>query len=1179
MRKKLEGLALNRIDEDDQEYIFSSTKLRLLLLLLVHFLLSLVRGWHVTIYKSSRLLIPMGKTIHLYGFPSPVSAEAVKEFLELHTGKGTVYAIKVRQTKNGGPRAYAIVQFTAARYAEHIISLSNQRLWYGMSYLKARKMEQDMVPKPRMSLYRMDNLQLHFGCQISKEKFSTFWTKAGVYLNFGIGMRKLHFMLSHDEVEYKLELSYENIWQIELHFRRGQATKYLLIQMLGAPRIFEKDVTSEDLISNYFKDGSESQWTRTTDFSPSYYIGQSSAYCLELPSSLQLPNFQENFAYYKENEGEFYVEHGNSFSCNLNLVPIVGPPPGINLPYKILFKINSLVQHGLLAGPTIDATFYQLLDPRRMNIACIEHALENLYNLKECCYEPSRWLREHYRKYLSSRNHPQSSDISLDKGLVYIHRVQITPSKIYFCGPEVNVSNRVLRNYPEDTDNFLRVSFVDEDLDKMHSTNLAPRTSSNKRTRIYTRILSTLQNGIVFGSKKFEFLAFSSSQLRENSAWMFASRIGRTAADIRQWMGDFHHIRNVAKYAARLGQSFSSSTETLSVCRDDVGIIPDVELKGAEKTYVFSDGIGKISIDFAKQVAKKCGLGGSIPSAFQIRYGGYKGVVAIDPTSFMKLSLRHSMWKYESRNTKLDVLTWSKYQPCFLNRQLITLLSTLGVPDSVFERKQKEAIDLLEMILTDPLRAQEALECMSPGENTNILKEMLLCSYKPDTEPFLSMMLQVFRASKLLDLRTKTRIFVPNGRSMMGCLDETKTLEYGHVFVQFSGARRNQFRSDSTMFAGQSEQSFVVVGDVVVAKNPCLHPGDVRVLKAVDVPALHHMVDCVVFPQKGRRPHPNECSGSDLDGDIYFVCWDRELIPRRQIEPMDYTPPPSMLLDHDVTIEEVEEYFTNYIVNDSLGIIANAHVAFADKERDRALSEPCLKLARLFSIAVDFPKTGVAAEIPPELHVKEYPDFMDKPDKPTYESHNVIGKLFREVKDIAPSTSSVRPFTQQAARQFYDSDMEVDGFEDYIDDAFLYKSNYDFKLGNLMDYYGIKTEAEILSGSIMGMSKAFTKRRDADSISMAVKSLRKEARSWFRETSTGSGVDDEYAKASAWYYVTYHPSYWGCYNEGLNRDHFLSFPWCVYDKLIQIKRNISRTRASFDMSSLECQLSHGLHLA
>ena len=31
-------------------------------------------------------------------------------------------------------------------------------------------------------------------------------------------------------------------------------------------------------------------------------------------------------------------------------------------------------------------------------------------------------------------------------------------------------------------------------------------------------------------------------------------------------------------------------------------------------------------------------------------------------------------------------------------------------------------------------------------------------------------------------------------------------------------------------------------------------------------------------------------------------------------------------------MQEVEEYFTNYIVNESLGIIANAHVVFADKE-------------------------------------------------------------------------------------------------------------------------------------------------------------------------------------------------------------------------------------------------------
>jgi RNA-dependent RNA polymerase len=243
------------------------------------------------------------------------------------------------------------------------------------------------------------------------------------------------------------------------------------------------------------------------------------------------------------------------------------------------------------------------------------------------------------------------------------------------------------------------------------------------------------------------------------------------------------------------------------------------------------------------------------------------------------------------------------------------------------------------------------------------------------------------------------------------------------------------------------------------------------------------------------------------------------------------------------------------------------------------MSSPCIELAKLFSIAVDFPKTGVPAMIPHNLHVKEYPDFMEKPDKPTYESYNVIGKLFREVKDIAPNTNSSMSFTMERARRSYDTDMEVDGFEDFIDDAFFYKSSYDYKLGNLMDYYGIKTEAEIMSGNIMRMAKSFTKRRDAEAITVAARSLRKEARAWFNEKGSGldSGADDVYAKASAWYYVTYHHTYWGCYNEGMNRDHFLSFPWCVYDKLVHIKKDKASIRRALHLSSLEHQFSHALH--
>ena len=506
---------------------------------------------------------------------------------------------------------------------------------------------------------------------------------------------------------------------------------------------------------NYYKDVPEEQWTRTTDFTTGSCIGQSSAICVELPSAQNLPNFKDIFAYYEQSERQYTLQAGVPFSQNRGLVPIVAPQ-GVEIPFDILFKVNSLVQHVCLAGTALNGDFYRLLDPRRMPLDFVENSLEKLYYSKEFCYDPAKWLADQYKRYLQSNSKnrpPRSPAISLDTGLVYVRRVQITPCKVYFCGPEINVSNRVLRHFHEHLDNFIRVSFVDEELDKLFSIDLSSR-AQNKKTNLYKRILDILKNGIVIGDKRFEFLAFSSSQLRENSLWMFAPTGRYTAASIRSWMGDFSKIRNIAKYAARLGQSFGSSTETLSVPWYEIEIIPDVKRISDGKEYVFSDGIGKISLEFAKSVAKKCGYD-CTPSAFQIRYGGYKGVVAVDPTSGFMLSLRNSMRKYDSDNTKLDVLGRSKFQPCYLNRQLITLLSTLGIRDDVFEKKQREAVDQLNTILTDSLKAQEVLDLMSSGEITNVLKEMLICGYKPNKEPFLSMMLQMFRASKLLELRLK----------------------------------------------------------------------------------------------------------------------------------------------------------------------------------------------------------------------------------------------------------------------------------------------------------------------------------------------------------------------------------------------------------------------------------------
>ena len=88
---------------------------------------------------------------------------------------------------------------------------------------------------------------------------------------------------------------------------------------------------------------------------------------------------------------------------------------------------------------------------------------------------------------------------------------------------------------------------------------------------------------------------------------------------------------------------------------------------------------------------------------------------------------------------------------------------------------------------------------------------------------------------------------------LLGVVDETMSLQYGQVFIQLRDLN------------GQSE----ILKDrkILITKNPAHFPGDIRKLVAVDCTALHHLYDCVVFPAQGVRPHPNEISGSDLDGD------------------------------------------------------------------------------------------------------------------------------------------------------------------------------------------------------------------------------------------------------------------------------------------------------------------------
>jgi hypothetical protein len=86
-----------------------------------------------------------------------------------------------------------------------------------------------------------------------------------------------------------------------------------------------------------------------------------------------------------------------------------------------------------------------------------------------------------------------------------------------------------------------------------------------------------------------------------------------------------------------------------------------------------------------------------VPSAIQFRFGGVKGVLTLDPRLESGIRLRKSQIKYESQHNILEVIgsNYSRYQPAFLNKQLVTILSTRGVPDEKFFELQNREVTKL----------------------------------------------------------------------------------------------------------------------------------------------------------------------------------------------------------------------------------------------------------------------------------------------------------------------------------------------------------------------------------------------------------------------------------------------------------------------------------------------------
>ncbi|CAG8460481.1 5250_t:CDS:2, partial [Racocetra persica] len=805
------------------------------------------------------------------------------------------------------------------------------------------------------------------------------------------------------------------------------------------------------------------------------------------------------------------------------------------LQFDVAYMIESNISHNFLNEYNLSEDFYKILSQQSSGIAL--RILETISARKKRFFDPLTTLRSEILKL-------SNVDVKakyVPSYCVMMRKVVVTPTTMYILPPSMETSNRVIRHFQNCKENFLRVQFTDEASGKVGA--------NSGNDALYNRIYQTLVSGIKIGDRHYEFLAFSSSQLRDHSCWFFAPTDKLTADDIRNWMGDFSENCVVAKYAARMGQCFSSTRAIAYLQVDDIVEIPDI-YRGK---YNFSDGTGKISYGLAKTIAQSLELKNT-PCAFQFRLAGYKGVLCLSRYLHgNKIQVRPSQCKFESTHQVLEVIRGSCMITAFLNRQAITLLSTLGVPDEVFiDMKNQQVQELDKMLKSDHMAMSVLLKNADEHGMTRIMSDLVKADFLQRKDPFILNLLALFRIMMLRDLKRKAKIRVDDGAFLLGVLDETNSLKDNQIYCCKSDPQNPNVRQ-------------VIKGTCIVYRNPCFHPGDIRVVTAVECKNLDYLVDVVVFPAQGFRDIPSQCSGGDLDGDDFTIIYDPRLIPKiKNFEPMNYEAPKPEMVEQ-VTIDHVKKFFVNYICTDQLGSIANAHLAKADMAENGAFHGQCMRLAQLHSEAVDFPKTGSPLEFPNELRVKRFPDFMEKPDKPSYPSPKVLGRLYRsiEVSDFSPYTEIV-----------FDDRLLVPGIEAYLEDARECKRDYDSEVRGLMNQYGILSEYEVASGFIVNTVLKIEKKKPRDiqkSVSDMVAVIKRLYKRRFEKEFYIEGADGANiispesrglmeAKASAWYYVTYHKDEIG----DDPSDQMISFPWVNHEILCQIAMRSSGKKRAFN---------------
>ena len=713
----------------------------------------------------------------------------------------------------------------------------------------------------------------------------------------------------------------------------------------------------------------------------------------------------------------------------------------------------------------------------------------------------------------------------------------VTPTRHVFL-PSLPIAGSRLSRMISDKFSLIVVSFRDEYLNK-----------SENDPGIHQKVKDCWINGIEICGRKIFPLCSSASQLRENKAFFVNAESHQQVDEIRKLIiPDSSRFKSSAKYLSRLGL-FCTSDQPAGIVAADM--LEKIDDERAQDGSLVTDGSGYVKQSLADKLFVEAKIVGS-PSAIQFRYAGLKGVLTVLPDShnvFAKCNkpilYRESQQKFESTHEEMGIVKVAKTHEVYLNRESITLLEGLYLCNEGMQNIWNFPTTLighLENYLDETSKILEnkdnAKEELSNYIDQDVLEKISDSFNDIVIEPFFFRLLRCAHKIKVSDLCRRSNLPIKDGCLVMGIPDYSGKLETDQVFLQICKDGGNPL---------------IVTGDVLIYRNPCLHPGDLRKVKAVDISELHYSKNVLILPgSNSNYSLAASCSGGDLDGDQFSVIWDKRYVPPSVLcqRPLDYenlSGYPSKVSENATSNDALAEFFVDCMQNEALGRVAHMHLALCDIQYKGSMDPLCKKLAESQAVAVDFPKTGERPDVPLEglkiVNREGKPDFMEKSGL-SYASKKVLGNLYRTCKsflftyDLDEAVDRKIPF---------DKSLDLHASEDLVEDARKVYKHYIVEMRRLMNQFALRQEEEV----VLGRAVAWHPLLDSDRFkaSQYLRDAYKALKGKYLQIFTDLGRNHDLKEwASAWYRVAYDQNI-----EFSNRP-FLSFPWIAYEKLCEIKR-------------------------